>query len=236
MRGSDAAAAQNKHPAENNPPGLLDCCGGLGNVDYSKMDLTLVEGFLRHINFHDSSFCIAVIAIIFNPFFWNVVARWEHHTRGLSRLFGSPYLACYSLGFVIILLNVFRSHRCSSSSRSSFHLFGLISCFLFIRAHSSACASVTPTCATVSAPIGRAYSHTSLFWIKMMTKHPQYNHKYTVHHCTTFLFCLFFFKSVREMSVAEKQFLKPAACYNFCAHKGNYQHSVEHTEVKYRRI
>ncbi|XP_017271731.1 phosphatidylethanolamine N-methyltransferase isoform X1 [Kryptolebias marmoratus] len=110
MRGSDAAAAQNKHPAENNPPGLLDCCGGLGNVDYSKMDLTLVEGFLRHINFHDSSFCIAVIAIIFNPFFWNVVARWEHHTRGLSRLFGSPYLACYSLGFVIILLNVFRSH------------------------------------------------------------------------------------------------------------------------------
>ncbi|KAM9426344.1 phosphatidylethanolamine N-methyltransferase [Pholidichthys leucotaenia] len=96
--------------AGNNHHDRLDCCGGLDNVDYSKMELTLMEEFLKHINFHDSSFCIAVIAIIFNPFFWNVVARWEHHTRALSRLFGSPYLACYCLGFVIILLNVYRSH------------------------------------------------------------------------------------------------------------------------------
>ncbi|XP_031151223.1 phosphatidylethanolamine N-methyltransferase isoform X2 [Sander lucioperca] len=74
------------------------------------MDLTPMEGFLKHIDFGDASFCIAVIAIIFNPFFWNVVARWEHRTRTLSRLFGGPYLACYCLGFIIILLNVYRSH------------------------------------------------------------------------------------------------------------------------------
>ncbi|XP_071319075.1 phosphatidylethanolamine N-methyltransferase isoform X2 [Trachinotus anak] len=74
------------------------------------MDLTLMEVILKHIDFHDSSFCIAVIAIIFNPLFWNVVARWEHRTRTISRFFGSPYVACYCLGFVIILLNVYRSH------------------------------------------------------------------------------------------------------------------------------
>lgn len=88
----------------------MDCCGGFNNVDFSKMDVTFMEGVLNHINLHDSSFFVAVIAIIFNPFFWNVVARWEHRTRGLSRLFGSPYVACYCLGFVIILLNVYRSH------------------------------------------------------------------------------------------------------------------------------
>lgn len=32
-----------------------------------------MKELLRLVNFHDPSFCIAVIAIIFNPLFWNVV-------------------------------------------------------------------------------------------------------------------------------------------------------------------
>ncbi|XP_032358714.1 phosphatidylethanolamine N-methyltransferase [Etheostoma spectabile] len=40
----------------------------------------------------------------------SLVSRWEHRTRALSRLCGGPYLACYCLGFIIILLNVYRSH------------------------------------------------------------------------------------------------------------------------------
>ncbi|XP_036802197.1 phosphatidylethanolamine N-methyltransferase isoform X1 [Oncorhynchus mykiss] len=89
---------------------VLDCCGGLNNVDYSKVDMSVMEDVLKHIDVSDPRFCVAVIAIIFNPFFWNVVARWEHRTRGLTRLFGGPYLACYCLGTLIILLNVYRSH------------------------------------------------------------------------------------------------------------------------------
>ncbi|XP_061764862.1 phosphatidylethanolamine N-methyltransferase isoform X2 [Nerophis ophidion] len=50
-----------------------DCCGGLNNVDYSKMDLKVFEEVFKQINFHDSNFHIAVIAIIFNPLFWNVL-------------------------------------------------------------------------------------------------------------------------------------------------------------------
>lgn len=38
-----------------------------------QMDFTLMEKLLKHINFYDTSFFIAVIAIIFNPLFWNVV-------------------------------------------------------------------------------------------------------------------------------------------------------------------
>ncbi|XP_072676948.1 phosphatidylethanolamine N-methyltransferase isoform X3 [Canis lupus baileyi] len=38
------------------------------------------------------------------------VARWEQKTRKLSKAFRSPYLACYSLGAAILLLNILRSH------------------------------------------------------------------------------------------------------------------------------
>uniref|UniRef100_A0A667XZY2 Phosphatidylethanolamine N-methyltransferase n=1 Tax=Myripristis murdjan TaxID=586833 RepID=A0A667XZY2_9TELE len=104
---SDAAADTEENAAAR---ALLDCCGGLNNLDYSKVDMSPMEDVLKHVDVRDSRFCVAVIAIIFNPLFWNLVARWEHRTRRLSRLFGSPYLACYSLGFLIILLNVYRSH------------------------------------------------------------------------------------------------------------------------------
>ncbi|XP_066520514.1 phosphatidylethanolamine N-methyltransferase isoform X3 [Hoplias malabaricus] len=74
------------------------------------MDMSVVSEVMKHVDLTEPRFCVAVIAIIFNPFFWNVVARWEHRTRGLTRLFGSPYLACYCLGILILLLNVYRSH------------------------------------------------------------------------------------------------------------------------------
>lgn len=36
---SDPAAARDNNPAGNHHPALLDCCGGLNNVDYSKVKL-----------------------------------------------------------------------------------------------------------------------------------------------------------------------------------------------------
>lgn len=103
---------------ENKNPFLLECCGGLNNVDYSKMDLAPVEGLLKLVNLCEPSFLVAVTAIIFNPFFWNVVARWEHSTRRLTALFGSPYVACYCLGFVILLLNVGRSYSMTEAMKA----------------------------------------------------------------------------------------------------------------------
>lgn len=100
----DSGLNQQQHPP------VLECCGGLSNVDYSKMDLAPARELFRFVDFQDTTFCVAVAAIIFNPLFWNLVARWEHRTRRLSTLFGSPYVACYFLGFVILLLNVCRSH------------------------------------------------------------------------------------------------------------------------------
>ncbi|XP_071975951.1 phosphatidylethanolamine N-methyltransferase [Engystomops pustulosus] len=71
----------------------------------------------QYVDLTDYSFLFAIACIIFNPLFWNVVARWEYRTRTLSRFFGSPHLACYVLGAVIIFLAIYRSH-CFSEALS----------------------------------------------------------------------------------------------------------------------
>ncbi|XP_034845649.1 phosphatidylethanolamine N-methyltransferase isoform X1 [Mirounga angustirostris] len=73
-------------------------------------DLCVMTRLLGYVDPSDPRFVAAILTITFNPLFWNVVARWEQKTRKLSRAFRSPYLACYSLGAVILLLNILRSH------------------------------------------------------------------------------------------------------------------------------
>uniref|UniRef100_A0A7N4P9F9 Phosphatidylethanolamine N-methyltransferase n=3 Tax=Sarcophilus harrisii TaxID=9305 RepID=A0A7N4P9F9_SARHA len=87
-----------------------DCCGGFGNVDIYQAELSVMTRLFGYVDVTDFSFLAAVLCIIFNPLFWNVVARWEHKTRKLSRAFGSPYVACYCLGTTVLLLNFLRSH------------------------------------------------------------------------------------------------------------------------------
>uniref|UniRef100_A0A8C3W2M6 Phosphatidylethanolamine N-methyltransferase n=1 Tax=Catagonus wagneri TaxID=51154 RepID=A0A8C3W2M6_9CETA len=87
-----------------------DCCGGFSNLDFRQADLRAMTRLLGYVDPSDDRFVAAVLAIAFNPLFWNVVARWEHKTRRLSRAFGSPRLACYALGGAVLLLNVLRSH------------------------------------------------------------------------------------------------------------------------------
>ncbi|KAM4843342.1 phosphatidylethanolamine N-methyltransferase isoform 2-T4 [Thomomys bottae] len=69
-----------------------------------------MTGLLGYVDPFDPSLVAAVLTIAFNPLFWNVVARWEQKTRKLSKFFRSPYLACYCLGCVILLLNFLRSY------------------------------------------------------------------------------------------------------------------------------
>ncbi|XP_063171206.1 phosphatidylethanolamine N-methyltransferase isoform X2 [Candoia aspera] len=110
-------------------PSSVDCCGGLNNVDYSKVDLSAMNLLSNYVNVTDPNFVVAVLCIAFNPLFWNLVARWEHRTRALTRLFRSPYTACYFLGVVIILLNFLRSHCFTEAMRSQPKL-QLLDCLL----------------------------------------------------------------------------------------------------------
>ncbi|KAJ7305972.1 hypothetical protein JRQ81_010338 [Phrynocephalus forsythii] len=91
-------------------PFPLDCCEGLNNVDYSQVDLSIMRLAADYVDLTDPRLGVAALCIALNPLFWNLVARWEHRSRSLTRVFGSPYVACYCLGAVIMLLNFLRSH------------------------------------------------------------------------------------------------------------------------------
>ncbi|XP_033023715.1 phosphatidylethanolamine N-methyltransferase isoform X1 [Lacerta agilis] len=107
----------------------LDCCEGLNNVDYSQVDLSAMSLLLDYVDVTDPSFGIAVLCIAFNPLFWNLVARWEYRTRSLTRLFRSPYLACYCLGAHIVCLNFLRSYCFTEAMKSQPKLEALDSLF-----------------------------------------------------------------------------------------------------------
>ncbi|OXB82800.1 UNVERIFIED_CONTAM: hypothetical protein H355_000498, partial [Colinus virginianus] len=89
------------------------------------VDVAAMARLFGYVDVTDSGFIAAVFSIAFNPFFWNVVARWEHKTRALSRGFGSPHFACYCLGTVILLLNCVRSHCFTEAMKSQPKLEGL---------------------------------------------------------------------------------------------------------------
>eukprot|EP00026_Physarum_polycephalum_P018849 Phypoly_transcript_20599.p1 GENE.Phypoly_transcript_20599~~Phypoly_transcript_20599.p1 ORF type:complete len:200 (+),score=22.01 Phypoly_transcript_20599:58-657(+) len=50
----------------------------------------------------------AAAVIIFNPTWWNIVARSEHKTRFLTKIFGGPYSGCYFLALCIFALGIYR--------------------------------------------------------------------------------------------------------------------------------
>uniref|UniRef100_A0A8D2MMS3 Phosphatidylethanolamine N-methyltransferase n=2 Tax=Zonotrichia albicollis TaxID=44394 RepID=A0A8D2MMS3_ZONAL len=83
-----------------------------------KVDVAAMVRLFGYVDVTDTGFIVAVLSIAFNPFFWNVVARWEHKTRALSQTFGSPRAACYCLGAVILLLNCVRSHCFTEAVKS----------------------------------------------------------------------------------------------------------------------
>lgn len=52
----------------------------------------------------------ALATILFNPIFWNIVARVEHRSRILTKLSGGAYNGCYLLAATIFLLGIYRDH------------------------------------------------------------------------------------------------------------------------------
>lgn len=52
----------------------------------------------------------ALVLILFNPIFWNIVARLEHKTHFLTKIAGGPYRGCYILAATIFSLGIYRDH------------------------------------------------------------------------------------------------------------------------------
>ncbi|XP_075925950.1 phosphatidylethanolamine N-methyltransferase isoform X1 [Petromyzon marinus] len=103
---------------------MHECCGGFGHIDMSKAEFPLPVEQLSQwltdsVNWTDANLYIALACIVFNPTFWNVVARREHRTRFLTRACcGSAHGACYALAIAILLLGFYRDYRFLEAMRS----------------------------------------------------------------------------------------------------------------------
>ncbi|GAA97151.1 uncharacterized protein L969DRAFT_84431 [Mixia osmundae IAM 14324] len=83
------------------PPRVVRAAAKLGHFGQARTDKYLVD-------FHQPSLYIALASILFNPIFWNIIARQEYKNKVLTRLFGDPYRGCYALALTIFGLGLFR--------------------------------------------------------------------------------------------------------------------------------
>ena len=88
-------------------------------MDISVDHLDLPASSTLGIDLADPHFWWASFVIAFNPLFWNIVARFEHKNRILTRLcFGRAKVACALFGVVIFLLGMARAHSVRMSPGS----------------------------------------------------------------------------------------------------------------------
>lgn len=68
----------------------------------------IVSHLRESVDFNVKSLQYSVMFVIFNPVFWNIVARLEYHTHFLTKTAGSAKRGCYLLAITIFSLGVGR--------------------------------------------------------------------------------------------------------------------------------
>lgn len=63
---------------------------------------------LRKVNFIDLHLWEAAILICVHPVLWNVIGRFEHYTRFLSKIFIKPRYGLYAVALWIIVIGAYR--------------------------------------------------------------------------------------------------------------------------------
>ena len=80
------------------------------------------------IDFSKPTFWVAFVSFMFAPIYWNIVARFEYHTGGITKIFcGAKYLACYLLALSIFTLQLERDYMYDSFILIYFYFFFLFS-------------------------------------------------------------------------------------------------------------
>ncbi|KAK9377994.1 phospholipid methyltransferase-domain-containing protein [Kockiozyma suomiensis] len=64
--------------------------------------------FMTYVDFSKTSLYICAASILFNPTFWNIVARLEYNTHFLTKLAGGAKKGCYALAVTIFSLGILR--------------------------------------------------------------------------------------------------------------------------------
>lgn len=66
---------------------------------------------LYSVDLDNKKIWISALSIVFNPIFWNVMARLEYRKKVLTRLAnGNSRLVCYCLAFTIFTLGLLRDY------------------------------------------------------------------------------------------------------------------------------
>ncbi|KAK9463255.1 phospholipid methyltransferase-domain-containing protein [Lipomyces oligophaga] len=72
-----------------------------------------------YIDLSQKSLLISAASILFNPTFWNIVARLEYKTHILTKIaFGKPYFGCYLLAVTIFSLGILRDYLYEQALRA----------------------------------------------------------------------------------------------------------------------
>ncbi|RSH89224.1 Phosphatidyl-N-methylethanolamine N-methyltransferase [Saitozyma podzolica] len=74
------------------------------------------------VDWKQPSLWFAVGMVLFNPIFWNTVARNEYRNKTMTKIFGSPYHGCYVLAVTIFSLGIFRDVLYERALRDQPHL------------------------------------------------------------------------------------------------------------------
>jgi phosphatidylethanolamine N-methyltransferase len=77
-----------------------------------------LTGFLDYVDFTDFYFILSATMIIICPITWNLIARFEFHTKYFSKLAGDNILAADIFAHILIEMGIFRNwifkHQCKN--------------------------------------------------------------------------------------------------------------------------
>ncbi|KAI5449871.1 Phosphatidyl-N-methylethanolamine N-methyltransferase [Naganishia albida] len=78
------------------------------NPDIAYTPLHKSAGVAQYVDVQSPWLWLCVGSVVFNPVFWNTVARNEYRNKSMTKIFGGPYNGTYVLAVIIFSLGIFR--------------------------------------------------------------------------------------------------------------------------------
>jgi phosphatidylethanolamine N-methyltransferase len=78
----------------------------LGIISYFK---NFTTEYIKYVDFNDWLLTLSFIMIVICPTTWNLVARWEFHTKFFSKLTGDNRMAADIFAHILIEMGIFRN-------------------------------------------------------------------------------------------------------------------------------
>jgi len=74
------------------------------------ISLEIFKDFIGYIDFSDRIYLLSIFMIVICPVTWNLIARWEFHTRIFTEIAGDNRLAADIFAHILIEMGIFRNY------------------------------------------------------------------------------------------------------------------------------